>query len=158
MELANKYVEFILVISVVIISYTLIFNIFLIQKRNRQERRSKTFDLILHLDITRPDIFDNLNRLPDLYKLAQRQFDNREEKTLFREILRYLNHLEAIAIGVREGFYDEDILNEYMGYTLVRTYRDTQKLIEGTRQYSNNPRIFIHIEAIARRWEEKRGY
>jgi len=96
--------------------------------------------------------------LENIDKFPQHVFANHEEKLLYQEILRYLNRLEAIAIGVKEGFYDEDILNEYMGHTLVITYRSTQKLIEEIRRNSNNPRVFIHIEAIARRWEDKRGY
>ena len=64
----------------------------------------------------------------------------------------------AVAIGVKEGFYDEEILIEYMGHALVESYRYTQKLIELIRYYSLNPRIFIHLEAIARRWEEKTGH
>lgn len=159
MELANAYAPLILAFSAAIIAYILVLNTLLTQKRNRQERRSKTFDLILHLDITRPEeMFDSLDKLPDLEKVSHRIFDNPKEKILYQDMLRYLNRLEALAIGVKEGFYNEDILNEYMGDTLVTTYRSTQKLIEGVRHYSGNPRVFIHMEAIARRWEDKRGY
>jgi len=158
MEIANEYAEFILAVSAAIITCILIFNTLLIQKRDRQGRRSKTFDLIFHLDITRPEIFDSTDRLSDPDILAHRKSANHEERAVYQEILRYLNRLEAIAIGVKEGFYDEDILNEYMGGTLVRAYRDTQKLIERIRLDSSNPRIFIHVEAIARRWEEKKGH
>lgn len=159
MDFLGLFFDLIVAFSAAIVASVSIIGLYSLQKWNRQEKKASTFDLILNLGITRPDVFSEApGQGFDPGKLVKRQFSSSEEKLKYEEILRYLNRLEAVAIGIREGFYDEEILVEFLGLTLVRAYRETQEIIDEIRHYTNNPLVFVNLEAIARRWEEIRWY
>ena len=115
----------------------------------RYAEKARTFDLIFNLDITRPRLFFEKKALDDPKRMLEK------DPSALSEIVPYFNKLEALSIGIRDGFYDEKILHEYMGTVLVRAYRDSQLLIESLRQLANNNRMYINFEAIARRWEDR---
>ncbi len=151
--------EIISSVALLMIAYVMAFGLFIANKRFKQEKRSRTFELMMNFGLHEANsvsklIHENFSELTSDY---DEQGTSLAINAARREIFSYLNRFEAIAIGVMEGFYDEKILSEYLGTTLISTYREAQEFIEFLRNKSGNTRIFIHLEAIARRWERKRG-
>lgn len=141
--LQNSIYEIIAAASLSIIAYASFFIGYLAYQGRRQERRSRSFDIILTSDPL--PIFD-------AQEINEPGFAFETNQDEFRRLMRDLNRLEAISIGVREGFYDEHILREYMGSSFVRTYGSTREIIDRLRRDRDAPKLFVNFEAMARRW------
>lgn len=126
--------------ALVIIAYAASAAIFLYYRQIRQERTSRSFDLILNIPLV--DYSDHFE-------------GSSEEERL--STFEKLNKLEAISLGITRGFYEESVVYEYMAATLINAYRRNQSLITEFRSKYDNPKLYIHIEAMARIWENRRG-
>lgn len=136
----------------IIIAYVLLMFLFMYRRSLNGQRYERTFSLILNLDLTRPEIFSETDVATLSHRLIEQKMGSKELE-LYKASLRYLNKYEAICLGVSKGFYDEGLLKEYIGSTLVQAFRAYKPMIEVGRMRSNNPHIFSHLEAMARRWE-----
>lgn len=71
-------------------------------------------------------------------------------KSLFR--IRYiLNDRELVAIGIREGIYDETIYRRQWYSTTLKEWHYASPFV--ARMRTDTPRAYIEFEALARRWE-----
>jgi Domain of unknown function (DUF4760) len=140
-------------ISGLITAYAQIFLVVLAYRWTREQKRTRTFGVIYALDLGRALV--TIEKDPELIKNALHSSD---EGVFIREMLDLLNRAEAISLGIRQGFYDEDVLFEYMGTAMVTFFRQSLPFIESMRARSRNASMYINLEAIARRWERRRDF
>jgi hypothetical protein len=86
-----------------------------------------------------------------------------EEKARFDQAVEYissvrsvLNDRELIAIGIREGTYDEVIFRRWWYSTFMQEWRASSALvarIRGDTQAAASQYAYRDMEALARRWE-----
>ncbi len=145
-------------VGVIIIAYSVMFAVFLANKWIKQERRARTFDLILMSDAHSTHTVGDKNYFSEIASRISEGDKSLQSDERYKFLIAKLNKFEAISIGIREGFYDENILREYFGQSLIYSYRNAQKFIEQRRNVTGDSRLYVHLEAIARRWEDKRGF
>jgi len=68
------------------------------------------------------------------------------------EIIRLLNYLESLALGVRREILDEAVVREYFGPTMLKLFRMLRTPIYEMRSRYNSP-AFIELESLVRKWE-----
>jgi len=137
----------IIAVDATIIAIALCFLLVSSQRWLIDNKKARTFDLISNFDqlTEQSKIFDNLSDYRS--KLS----DNAATK----DFATLMNRYESIAIGLRSGYYDDEILFEYMGRSLIGAWRRSQPMITDIRVSNSNPNIYLNFEAIARRWEER---
>ena len=69
----------------------------------------------------------------------------------------FLNLFEMLAIGLKNGIYDEQMTRDALETTIVRYYRKTERFIRDFRNRDNDTRdaAFEHFEHLARRFLKK---
>jgi len=70
----------------------------------------------------------------------------------------YLNHYELIAISFKMGILDEDFYKDWMGYAVVRDFREATALIEVARApvKAGDPgdlAAYCYLESLCDAWE-----
>jgi Domain of unknown function (DUF4760) len=75
-----------------------------------------------------------------------------EAKTRLYRIRYILNDRELVAIGIREGIYDEAIYRRLWYTTTLKEWKLAGPLVARIRNNSGN-RAYVELEALARRWE-----
>ena len=83
------------------------------------------------------------NRTPDLF-----------EPERLPGTLALLNYLEGIALGVREGIYDEALVRQAFGDTLTILFRILREPIY-ERRSRHESQLYVALEALVRRWEKE---
>jgi hypothetical protein len=69
-----------------------------------------------------------------------------------------LNHFEKVAIGVKNGLLDENIIFDYYGRIFQIYYNLTKyNVLLKYRNESNDPFIFIEFEKLATKWMENKN-
>jgi hypothetical protein len=128
-------------------------------KLYKDQRWARTFNVILGAEAIGPEQLARSEsaRTAFLARLASGDLLDENDRSLYRELIRSLNRLEALSIGIISGFYEEEVLYDYMGGIFVRNYRIFQPFIENRRSDTNSPRLYINLEAVARRWEDRRS-
>lgn len=66
-------------------------------------------------------------------------------------VLDFLNHMELLAIGLRNGIYDEEMVRNAMETVIVRYYSRTEYFIRGIRRKDGDVRevAYEHFESLA---------
>ena len=83
--------------------------------------------------------------------VGPRTSKDREQRS---EIARYLNHLEATCVAIRQNIVDEGVLKATMGDTLVRHYSEARLLIHLIRTKEGDDEIYEHFEYVAKKWKD----
>lgn len=79
-----------------------------------------------------------------------------EERQKFEIILeRLLSLYEGIALNINQNLIDEEYAFEFLCHTLTRTYFWSLPYIIELRTKTKNPKIFEHLENVAKRWNQK---
>lgn len=138
-------------VGTLVVAYTLLRALRLAQRWSVEYKRGRTFDIITSISATRNPLFRGLPIVEAEERLNATE--NIGSDPVLEEIFMYLNRLESLSIGIRNGFYDEDVLFEFMGNSFVAGYRKCQRFIEKARSKTKNDSVYINVEAIARRWE-----
>lgn len=88
----------------------------------------------------------------NIRSLAKKSRKNSVEANQIRYIL---NHWERIAVGLRQGIYDEKMLREANWNTVTRMYFQAQAYIDAVREIEKKDTYYQCLEALAKRWESK---
>lgn len=127
---------------------------------NRKIAKQKnTIDLIAKIrenESLRNDI-EWLRTIDDDQSVSVEQFaknmkDHREE---CRRLLSVLNLYEAIAVGIRDGIYDEGVVRNYGRTTMIHVYQKSKPFIIRLRKDTGNEQYFEHLQFIAKKFESK---
>ena len=86
-----------------------------------------------------------------------------EDRTARLRCFDFLNHYELVAIGFKEGILDELFYRRWMGYAVLRDYREGRDLILAARapKHSSDPgdpgdvEAYCFLEALCVSWGEK---
>jgi hypothetical protein len=87
-----------------------------------------------------------------------------EDRTARLRCFDFLNHYELVAIGFREGILDEQFYQRWMGYAVLRDYREGRELILAARAplHPSDPgdpgdrEAYCFLEQLCIKWGEKR--
>lgn len=154
-----EWISLTLLVVGVAAAYALFLIAFMAYRLYRDQKISRTFDVIMHADLGVSPILTHTRDMEFQTTLLLRglhgELVDENEKILYREALIILNRLEAVSIGVIRGFYSEDVLFDYSRWPIIYSYRVAQAYIEALRSRSNNPSFYVNLEAIARRWESR---
>jgi hypothetical protein len=71
----------------------------------------------------------------------------------------FLNHYELVAIGIAEGILDENFYKSWMGYAVVRDYKEAAELIEVARKPKKpgdpgDKVAYVELQRLASKWAE----
>jgi hypothetical protein len=69
----------------------------------------------------------------------------------------FLNHYELVAIGIAERILDENFYKRWMGYAVVRDYKEAGELIEVARKPKSpgdpgDQAAFVELAQLASKW------
>lgn len=79
--------------------------------------------------------------------------DKKEEMRKNYTDVRYiLNFYERMAVAVKNGMYNEDMLKQTSYTTLRSVYSHTKPLIDQVRETHKQPTAYIEFERLAERW------
>lgn len=98
-----------------------------------------------------------LKRAGDWANLSK-DHKKRHNKTLddFDKVITILNGYELIAIGIREGIYDEAIFKRWFRGSLITHWNDTKIFIERLRGYPGSTakaKAFCEFDDLASKWD-----
>ena len=87
--------------------------------------------------------------------LADIEAKFKETGTLQTRVHSVINYFEAMARGVRQGIYDEEVIkNAFQGH-MNRVYESFRYYIESRRRNLHNPQIWIELEEISDKWRKE---
>ena len=86
-----------------------------------------------------------------------------EDRTARLRCFDFLNHYELVAIGFKEGILDEQFYKRWMGWAVLRDYRQARDLILAARlpAHPSDPgepgdvEAYCELEALCIRWGAK---
>lgn len=64
-------------------------------------------------------------------------------------VREYLNHLEDLAVGIKEGVFDLDTVSMLEGSRIIDTVASYSPYIEGVRRELGRPALYLDIEELA---------
>jgi hypothetical protein len=71
------------------------------------------------------------------------------------KLIRYvLNHYEYVAIGIRNGIYDEQMFKDASYSTIISLHTRASPFIEGVRTVSRRQTVYQELRCMVQRWEE----
>ncbi len=70
-----------------------------------------------------------------------------------KDILMVLNNQEFLAVGVRLGYFDENVYKQSQCSNVLRLWGACQGFIYELRQGDKKPTLFQDFEELAKRWE-----
>ena len=109
----------------------------------------------LALKLMRPDIragttFRRRHNDGDWEQLLKSEEEN--DVSDRRDIIRYLNHYELMAVAIRGKVVDENILKAIIGDRLAKYYTQATEFISFIRTKEGDPEFFEHLEYMSERW------
>lgn len=124
-------------------------------------RKRATLDLIMHIE-SDGDLIRARNAFIGLKGGSQRsahwgqeaQKDTEEAK----DIRTVLNVNELIAVSIREGVIDERVFRRWFNGAYIDDWQSMTGYLTEVRRYKGNPNIFCEFEALARKWEDDKGW
>jgi hypothetical protein len=69
-------------------------------------------------------------------------------------VRRYLNHMEDVAVGVRQGVFRLETISMLQGSRIIDTVASYKPYIKYVRQESHRPGIYMYLEELAERLKE----
>lgn len=120
-------------------------------------RRRATLDLIMseqtsELMIENRKKFLALKKAGHLVQYAMPDQMTSDEAAILRATL---NRYELIAIGIREHTLNARVYKNYNRSTFVGDWIACKPFVVQRRQTMNNPKLYEHVEALARKWAKK---
>lgn len=89
--------------------------------------------------------------LEEIQKLSKSQYPS------IRTDLQYLlGHLENMCVAMKNSIIDEQTCEDMLKGIVILYYRFFSQYIDDVRKIRNNPRIYEHFEAYARKWDERK--
>lgn len=131
-------------------------------KTNRQIARTKaTLDLIEAAEsqeyyVTLHRIFTRFRKEAE-FRAAILEPRTEEDRTARLRCWDFLNHYELISIGFDEGILDERFYRRWMGYAVLRDYREARDLIIAARAppspgVPGDEEAYVELEALCVKW------
>lgn len=82
-----------------------------------------------------------------LSELAKKNLSE-EQSLQSKQVLELLSFFEAVAVGVKHGIYDKDILKDNLETTINHIWDISSGFIERQRKDDNNSKYYEHLEAL----------
>ena len=79
-----------------------------------------------------------------------------EDEMLERRKFQYiLNFYERVAVSIREGIYNEQMIKRTSYTTVIETYDIAEPLIKAIREHTNSETTYQEFEWLVKRWKAK---
>lgn len=78
-----------------------------------------------------------------------------EEMTERRKFQYILNFYERVAVSIREGIYNEQMIKRTSYTTVIETYDIAEPLIKAIREHINSETTYQEFEWLVKRWKAK---
>lgn len=91
----------------------------------------------------------------DSYALKCGAFSQDRIDTIEPMLKKILNIFEGLCVNIEYDILDEDICYNYLGWMLVAYHRWSLDYIEGLRDRTGDPLIYIHLERYALSWKAR---
>ena len=131
----------------------------IVAAKNR-ERKRNTFQMLGEStkDPLLQQAFQVVKELHEHEEEEVKQFANRKRHEEDKAVaIRYmLNHFEYVCIGMKMGVYDEDVLFTSQKTIILGCHSRCEQYIKELRAQTEVPTIYIEIEALAKRWQDKK--
>lgn len=138
----------------VIVSALIAFGV-LLSNRSIARRRA-TLDLILHIE-SDGDLIQARKEFIKIKKSAVRSSEygkeDRRDSDEANYIKTILNINELVAVSIKEGVISERVFRTWFNGAFIDDYNQMTGYITETRQWKKSDKIFVEIEALAKRWE-----
>ncbi|WP_392565168.1 DUF4760 domain-containing protein [Utexia brackfieldae] len=144
----------------------LIVSIIAILLSRKTGKSSKTIDFLFQ---SREDekYINALNVISTMYKAnlslcclidPDPSWNNKRKEEMrknFNSVRYILNLYERMAIAIKKGIYDENMIKETSYSTLCRVYQRSKPLIDKIRENREHPTAYIEFERLADKWSKK---
>lgn len=119
----------------------------------KQGRLRATIDLIIHQksDTQLLACIEQVYKL-SLNKVQFSKYANDHDSEEFRCILKVLNNHEFIALGIRQGTFDEEIYKKMQYSNVMKVWASSAGIISEIRNTQNIQTLFQEFEWLAQRW------
>lgn len=72
-----------------------------------------------------------------------------------RKIQYILNFYERVAVSIKSGIYDEDMIKRTSFTTVIETYEAAEPLIKAIREYIHSELTYQEYEWLYQRWKQR---
>lgn len=157
-----KYSSF---ISEIIIIYALFIAFYFYFRSQRQKRRSASLDFIRRWNdlgyqrILSHITLDPKNKDKDIRDVLFTYSLNRDyqaEKN--QDFMRVWDFFEELSIAIMFHEIDEDIAKEFFFYSLIQTYRISEKSFYELRSMQSNKSLYANFERVFGKWSAGKEY
>lgn len=73
----------------------------------------------------------------------------------YKKVIQFLNYYELVAIGVRNGILSEAVFKKFFLSRYVKDWQAAKAFVEAVRTNSDNPRLYVQYEWLAKKWTRK---
>ena len=121
-------------------------------------RRRATIDLVMHLRQNdalvqaKKKVLVLHEKNTQFFKFALMEHAGSEESN---SVLEVLNSHEFVAVGIREGAFDEKIYKRMQWSVLVRDWDALETFVMEFRKSRNRKTLYQDFELLAKRWKKK---
>ena len=150
-ELMHQILSILLNLTGILFFSTFFYMVYKKEKRKTAylERRRYTYDFCSRI---------NKNDLFDIELLKQSNVDAEifykpDEYINNPEILKVVDFLDTIAIGIKSGILDPEIVVAVFESYINETRKKFEFFIMRQREYKNNPDLFVAFEMLLKKWD-----
>lgn len=98
--------------------------------------------------------FDYHNRTEGI-PLTDFEIKFNEMPSLQSRLHALLNYFEGLARGVRQGIYDQEVVENAFQRHMIRVFESFKYYIEFRRRKVHNPTVYIELEIITSEWQKE---
>lgn len=151
------------VISNFITMYVAILAVYIFMKMQRQKKKSVSLDFIKRWNDGRYQrvfskiLADPENRHKDIRDILSDSASKWESDSTFNDIEGIWNFFEELSIAIIFGEADEEIAKEFFIYSLINTYRVSERALYELRS-RNSKGLYLNMERLFGKWTSDKEY
>jgi len=155
--------DLISVMSELVIVYVAILAVYFFMRSQRQKKRAASLDLIKRWNDGRYQrIFSNIlsepgNQDRDIRDILSDRATRWGKDSSSNDIESIWNFFEELSIAILFGEADEEIAKEFFIYSLVNTYRISERALYEIRS-RNNKALYLNMERLYGKWTSEKEY
>lgn len=127
-----------------------------LNETNKRERKQET---IKYIEDHLSEIYGEIKKevfiiLDKNYHAWKKIMENPDDRS---KIIRFLNNLEHLSVGVNHNIYDLEMLNDCAGSAFYESYKKLKSIIESIREDNQKTTTYENIISVAERISKLRN-
>jgi hypothetical protein len=147
-----------------IIMYAVVIALWFYLKNQKQRKRSTSLDFIKRWNdggyqvILTSILNDPQNYERDIREAIKESVTEIGKDTNHTELVRIWDFFEELSIAIIFNEADDAVAKEFFYYTLIQTYRVSEKAFYELRERQHNPALYANFERVLGKWSSSKEY